>query len=218
MGCYGGRNRFRMNRELCAGQSRPKVVIVTSDDLRLIELTLAGNKEAFGELVLKYQDRLFGTLVHMLGSLEDARDAVQEAFLSAYEKLGSFRQESSFYSWLFRIAYNSAISSRRRERGFRQSLDDRKSLTGTEPPDLSPTVDPASQIQSEESQQQVRQALNELGPEYRDAIILKEIEGLRYDEISELLNCPIGTVRSRIHRARQLLRDKLVRVVEREQK
>lgn len=207
-----------MNRELSAGQVRPKVVIVTSDDLRLIELTLAGNKEAFGELVLKYQDRLFGTLVHMLGSLEDARDAVQEAFLSAYEKLGSFRQESSFYSWLFRIAYNAAISSRRRERGFRQSLDGRKSLTGTEPPDLSPATDPASQLQSEESQQQVRQALDELGPEYRDAIILKEIEGLRYDEISDLLNCPIGTVRSRIHRARQLLRDKLVRAVEREQK
>ena len=193
------------------------MVNVKSDDVRLIESTLAGNTEAFGELVLKYQDRLFGTLVHMLGSMHDARDVAQEAFLSAYEKLGTFRQESSFYSWLFRIAYNAAASNRRRIRPGKRSLDEQKSLIGAEPSDGSPASDPASRLVSEEHQQQVRLALDALGPEYRDAIILKEIEGLRYEEIADLLDCPIGTVRSRIHRARQLLREKLARMVEREQ-
>lgn len=193
-------------------------MIVTSDDLRLIDLTLAGNRDAFGELVLKHQDRLFGTLVHVLGSVHDARDVSQEAFLSAYEKLGTFRREASFYSWLFRIAYNAAVSSRRRTCLGRSSLDDQKSRIGLEPADLHSGTDPASHLQSQEAQEQVRLALEQLGPEYRDAVVLKEIEGLKYEEIAELLGCPVGTVRSRIHRARQLLREKLARVVEREQK
>lgn len=201
--------------ELSTAFLRHEVVTVKSDDQHLIEATLAGNKNAFGELMLRYQDRLFGTLVHMLGSMHDARDITQEAFLSAYEKLGSFRQESSFYSWLFRIAYNAAVSSRRRKGSRNQSLNSNHDHV---PSDHSPQNDPANRLQIEESQHQVREALESLGAEYRDAIILKEIEGLRYEEIAEIQDCPIGTVRSRIHRARQLLREKLARVVEREQK
>ncbi|MCA8995932.1 MAG: sigma-70 family RNA polymerase sigma factor [Planctomycetaceae bacterium] len=191
--------------------------MVASDDLRLIESTLAGDTEAFGELVLRYQDRLCGTLVHMLGSVHDARDVAQEAFLLAFEKLETFRRESSFYSWLFRIAYNAAISQRRKERKNRRSIDHQKDQTGSEPTDSRPANDPAYQLEIEDSQRQVREALDELGEEYRDAIVLKELEGLRYEEIAEILGCPIGTVRSRIHRARQLLREKLARVTEREQ-
>lgn len=188
-----------------------------SDDIRLIESTLAGNTEAFGQLVVRYQDRLYGTLVHMLGSADDARDIGQEAFLSAFEKLDTFRKESSFYSWLFRIAYNAAVSSRRRRRttGSLERLHDE---SGTEPADLSPAIDPSHRLEAEESQRQIRLAISQLAPDYRDALVLKEIEGLRYDEIASILECPIGTVRSRIHRARQELRDKLIRVVEREQK
>lgn len=198
--------------------SRLNVVMMPSDDSRLIESALAGNRDAFGELVLKHQDRLFGTLVHLLGSVHDARDVGQDAFLLAYEKLGSFRHEASFYAWLFRIAYNSAISSRRKKRTARHSLDEYKSRIGLEPVDFRSSTDPAHHLQTDDAQRQVRHALEELGAEYRDAIVLKEIEGLRYEEIAELLGCPIGTVRSRIHRARQLLREKLARVVEREEK
>ena len=191
-------------------------MIVKSDDLRLIELTLAGETEAFGELVLRYQDRLFGTLAHMLGSMHDAHDVAQDAFLSAFEKLSTFRRESSFYSWLFRIAYNAAVSSRRKRRHETASIDNHQQRTGTEPADTRPSTDPSRALQTTENQEQVRNALSQLGEDYRDAIILKEIEGLQYAEIAELLNCPIGTVRSRIHRARQELRDRLARVVERE--
>jgi RNA polymerase sigma-70 factor, ECF subfamily len=192
------------------------VVTVKPDDLRLVEATLAGDKEAFDQLVLRYQDRLFGTLVHMLGSFHDARDVTQDAFLSAYEKLNSFRKESSFYSWLFRIAYNTAVSSRRRKR-ITRSLDRQREDNGAEPQDFSPATNPAHRLESEEIRLQVREALNQLGPDYRDALVLKEIEGLRYDEIAKLQDCPIGTVRSRIHRARQDLREKLIRLAQREQ-
>ncbi len=185
-----------------------------SDDLRLIELTLAGDKAAFGELVLKYQDRLFGTLVHMLGSVHDARDIGQEAFLSAYEKLGTFRKESSFYSWLFRIAYNAAISSRRKKGRNTTSIDHYRETTGDEPTDKNPASLPSHRLQTEQLQQEVREALDQLGADYRDAIVLKEIEGLKYEEIAELLGCPIGTVRSRIFRARRELKEILSKVLE----
>ncbi|SFH87652.1 RNA polymerase sigma-70 factor, ECF subfamily [Planctomicrobium piriforme] len=193
-------------------------MIVASDDSRLIESTLAGNRDAFGELVLKYQDRLFGTLCHMLGSFHDARDVAQDAFLLAYQKLGSFRQESSFYAWLFRIAYHAAVSSRRKVRRGVHSLNGDGESDDHEPTDHRLDSDPTSPLSSAETTSQIQAALAQLPPEYKDALVLKELEGFRYEEIAELLNCPVGTVRSRIHRARQLLRERLARVVEREQK
>lgn len=191
---------------------------MTSDDSRLIEAALTGNRDAFGELVLKYQDRLYGTLVHLLGSADDARDVGQDAFLLAYQKLRTFRQESSFYVWLFRIAYHAAISSRRRKNRPKYSLDEARERSGIEPQDERAHSDPERGLQVEEAQHQVQQALAELSPEFRDVIIFKEMEGLAYEEIALLVDCPIGTVRSRIHRARQLLREKLTKVMEREQK
>ena len=123
-----------------------------SDDIQLIEMTLAGDKEAFGELVIRYQDRLYGTLVQMLGSIHDARDVAQEAFLSAYEKLHTFRREASFYSWLFRIAYNAAMTNRRKlKRRKSSSLDATYDQVGHEPTDDDPTVDPTHHLQSEEN-------------------------------------------------------------------
>ncbi|QDT33795.1 ECF RNA polymerase sigma-E factor [Thalassoglobus polymorphus] len=187
-----------------------------SDDIRLIEKTLAGDNEAFGELVLRYQDRLCGTLVHMLGSFHDARDVAQEAFLSAFEKLGTFRKEASFYSWLFRIAYNAAVTNRRKLKRRAGSLDASYEQTGNEPADNDPTLEPSHNLQTEEKIQQVQTALNQLAPDYRDSLILKEMEGMRYDEIAAVLGCPIGTVRSRIHRARLELREILERMTEKE--
>ncbi|WP_437185702.1 sigma-70 family RNA polymerase sigma factor [Planctomicrobium sp. SH668] len=192
-------------------------MMMPTDDSRIIELTLAGNRDAFGELVLKYQDRLFGTLVHLLGSTHDARDVGQDAFLLAYRKLKTFRNESSFYSWLFRIAYHAAISNRRKRKGPLHSLDEQKERTGIEPVHLNASSSPDHGLISVETQQQVRDALDSIGVEYRDAIVLKEIEGLKYEEIAEIQDCPIGTVRSRIHRARILLKQHLTRVAEREQ-
>jgi RNA polymerase sigma-70 factor (ECF subfamily) len=172
--------------------------------------------DAFGSLVLRYQDRLYATLAHLLGSLEDARDVTQDAFVLAFEKLGTFRGDSAFYSWLFRIAYNAAMSRKRRERRPATSIDEIRERRGDDIHDLRADADPGAAIDSEERQSLVRRALDELADDYRTAIVLKEIDGLRYDEIAELVGCPIGTVRSRIHRARHELREKLSRTIKTE--
>lgn len=187
-------------------------MIVNADDGRLIDRTLAGDNRAFGELVLRYQDRLFGTLAHLLGSVHDAHDVAQDAFLSAFRKLDTFRKESSFYSWLFRIAYHAAVSNRRKEKRHRHaSVEGRREELGVEPTDDGPAHEPHSSLESREDCDLVRRALDELSPEFRDPLILKELEGMKYEEIALVLDIPVGTVRSRIHRARQELKEKLTR-------
>lgn len=186
---------------------------VSANDLALIRRCRAGDADAFGGLVLRYQDRLFAALVHLLGSLEDARDVTQDAFVLAFEKLGTFRGDSAFYSWLFRIAYNAAMTRKRKERRLPASIDEARERRGEDLSDRRSDIDPGAALDSEERQGLVRKALDELGDDYRTAIILKEIDGLRYDEIADIVGCPIGTVRSRIHRARQELRDKLSRTI-----
>jgi RNA polymerase sigma-70 factor, ECF subfamily len=187
---------------------------VSANDLLLIERCRAGDTQAFGDLVVRYQDRLYGTLVHLLGSLEDAREVSQDAFVLAFQKLGSFRGDSAFYSWLFRIAYNAAMTRRRKDRHREAaSTDAARERLGEEPSDSSPGADPSFGMQVEERRELVRKALAGLADEYRTVIVLKEIDGLQYDEIAAIVGCPIGTVRSRIHRARHELRDKLSRTL-----
>lgn len=214
----GNRNVRELSGPLATPRFEPEknAVTVQSDDLSLIEQTLAGDREAFGRLVLRYQDRLFGTLVHMLGSIHDARDVAQEAFLSAFEKLDTFRKEASFYSWLFRIAYNAAVTNRRKSKRDRASLDAQYETSGHEPPDENPTADPAHDLHAQERVQLVRDALDQLSPEYRDVLVMKEFDSMKYEEIAAVLNCPIGTVRSRIFRARLELKEILERSIEKE--
>jgi RNA polymerase sigma-70 factor (ECF subfamily) len=177
-----------------------------SDDASLIAATLAGDTAAFGRLVRLYQDRLYNSLLRVLGSAEDAADIVQDAFVQAYVKLESFRGSSAFYTWLYRIAFNLAMSHARREHKT-ASLDGLKSLTGSEPVDGQPAPD-AGLLQGE-NVAMVRAALAELDADHRQIIVLREIDGCRYEEIAEILDLPIGTVRSRLFRARMQLRERL---------
>jgi len=177
-----------------------------SDDASLIAATRAGDTAAFGRLVALYQDRLFNSLVRVLGSAEDAADIVQDAFVQAYTKLDSFRGSSSFYTWLYRIAFNLAMSHARR--GHKTaSLDGRKSLSGDEPMDGAPTAEAG--VLEQERAELVHAALAELTLDYRQILVLREIDGCRYDEIAEILDLPVGTVRSRLFRARLQMRDLL---------
>jgi RNA polymerase sigma-70 factor (ECF subfamily) len=182
---------------------------VSAEDQQLIDECLAGRTDAFGQLVVRYQDRLYNMLVKVLGSPDDARDTAQDAFVQAFQKLGTFHGNAAFYSWLFRIAMNSAISQRRRMKRFSHSLDAAREQHGIEPADSHPAAQPTHALELAERQQQVRRALAELAIEYRTVLVLKEMEGLKYEEIAEIVGCPIGTVRSRIHRARSELRQKL---------
>ena len=177
-----------------------------SDDAQLIRLALDGQSEAFGQLVLKYQDRLFNTVFHVVGHAEDARDIVQEALVQAFVKLASFRGQSAFYTWLYRIAFNVAITHRRRRRPT-VSIEHLRESGGMEPVDCED--DPAQALDRKERCCQVRRAMGQLAEEHRAVLVLREIEGCCYESISEILDLPIGTVRSRLHRARLQLREEL---------
>lgn len=177
-----------------------------SDDAQLIDQALAGRPEAFGQLVLKYQDRLFNTVFHVAGHAEDARDIVQDAFVQAFLKLESFRHQSAFYTWLYRIAFNAAMTHRRRRRPT-VSLEQARETSRMEPTDGDDT--PAESLDRKERCGQVRQAIAQLPEEHRIVLVLREIDGCCYETIAEILDLPIGTVRSRLHRARLQLRETL---------
>ena len=180
-------------------------------DRELVEACCDGRPEAFQALVERYQDRVYNSVHRMVNSREDARDIVQDAFLKAYENLSQFRGASSFYTWLFRIAVNLALTFRRRSRR----------LKLVRPIDESPEVDvarsqagrltesPESAMETAERDRLIGAALESLDGEHRAAVVLRDIEGLDYRTISDILDLPTGTVKSRIHRARMMLRDQL---------
>ncbi|MCE5266773.1 MAG: sigma-70 family RNA polymerase sigma factor [Planctomycetaceae bacterium] len=177
-----------------------------SDDAQLIDEALAGKSESFGQLVLKYQDRLFNTIFHVVGHVEDARDIVQEALVQAFLKLESFRRESAFYTWLYRIAFNVAMNHRRRRRP-PISMDRLRETNSMEPVDDDDC--PADALERKDRRREVRRAIGQLSEEYRAVVVLREIDGCCYETIAEVLDLPVGTVRSRLHRARIQLRDEL---------
>lgn len=181
-----------------------------NEDVELIDACLCGDSASFGRLVRKYQDRLFNTLCHVVGSREEAEDVAQEAFVQAFVKLASFQHNSAFYTWLYRIAFNTAISRGRRKRP-EVSVEAAREAVGAEPMDAS--EDATERVLRQERAVQIRQALNELSDEHRAILVLREMEDLSYDEIAEVLDLPVGTVRSRLHRARGQMRDQLKEVL-----
>lgn len=175
-------------------------------DNELIETALRGQAEAFGQLVRRYQDRLFHTLCQVLQCEADARDVAQDAFVQAFVKLESFERKAGFYTWLYRIALNLASTRRRRARPS-QSLDHLHDHHGSETPDRGES--PEANLDRREAVEQVQAAIARLPEEFRTALVLREIEGCDYDTIAQLLEVPVGTVRSRLHRARLQLRELL---------
>jgi len=179
-------------------------------DQQLIDQTLAG--DAFGGLVGRYQDRLFNSLVHLMRNKSDAEDVVQDAFVLALTKLDSFKGNSQFYTWLFRIARNAAISRMRKKRP-RVSLDsptvggDGDGLMPLELPGNVPA--PSDEMERQERAQGLMDALGRMSPEHRDILVLREMDNLDYETIAEMLELAVGTVRSRLHRARSQLRELL---------
>ena len=198
-----GRN---FSSPVCVQNNEPTV----SDDAELIAATLAGNSAAFGRLVQRYQDRLFNTMVHVVSGDEDARDVVQDAFVQAFVKLDTFQHTSAFYTWLYRIAFNVAASHRRRRRPS-LSVEETREQAGREPVDGH--IGPEERAEQEERCRQVRQAIAALSEDHREVLVLREIDGCCYETIAEILELPVGTVRSRLHRARLQLREQLKEVL-----
>jgi len=182
---------------------------VNADDQRLIAECLQGRTSAFGELVHRYQDRLFNTVYRLLGNAEDAQDVVQDAFIHAYQSLNSFKGDSLFFTWLYRIAVNTAISWKRKQRMVLRLQLDREDGGNLEPQDVSQGHQPSRALEQAEEEQRIQAALNRVSPEHRAVLILKDMEGQKYEVMAEILQVPIGTIRSRLHRARLELREVL---------
>jgi len=178
-------------------------------DRALVERTVAGDKRAYELLVIKYQRRIQRLIGRMVRDVDLVEDIAQETFIRAYRALHQFRGDAQFYTWLYRIAVNTAkkaLMELKRdptvsEAAWRTSDDDDE----TSRPGNEPTTDetPESVLAAKEIGAVVNAAMDALPPDLREAVILREIEGLSYEEIAVAMNCPIGTVRSRIFRARE---------------
>jgi RNA polymerase sigma-70 factor (ECF subfamily) len=191
---------------------------VSADEHRLIEQCRKGQTAAFGELVRRYQDRLFNTVYRLVDSTEDAQDVVQEAFLHAYQSLDRFKGDSQFFTWLYRIAVNSAISLQRKQRTtVRLSVDRGGQGSVPEPHDVSEFSQPDQALERADEERRIQLALNGLSAEHRAVLILKDLEDQKYETMAEILQVPIGTIRSRLHRARLELREVLEKMEVRSQ-
>ncbi len=172
------------------------------EDEALIALVLKGETSAFSELIDKYKDRLFRTLYRMLGNIEDTQDVMQDAFLFSFAFLSRFKKKSRFYSWLYRIAVNKAINLKRRQSVYRHFDNGEEDTVRFDPQDVSVWSNPSFELEREEDEYRIQQALEFLSPKDRAILLMKIVEGMKYKDISRCLKIPIGTVRSRLHRAR----------------
>jgi RNA polymerase sigma-70 factor (ECF subfamily) len=189
-------------------QERP----VPTSDWELVQRARAGHHDAFRELVERYQRKIAALALGMLRSREDALDVVQETFTKAYQNLERFKGDSGFYTWLYRIAFNLCVDQQRREVKEAHVPLETGERGGPEmlPLGDGPRRDPAfEQARDAEVGRRLSAAIAELTPDHRAVILLREVEGLSYAEISEVLQCPKGTVMSRLHYARRQLQARL---------
>ena len=170
-----------------------------------------GDKSAFDFLVIKYQHKIIQLVNRYVKDPSEAQDVAQEAFIKAYRALGNFRGDSAFYTWLYRIAINTAknylVSRSRRSSDYQVDVQDAEAIENA--PQLQGMETPERLLLNQEIIDTIKTAIDKLPEEMRTAIILREFEGMSYEEIAEAMDCPVGTVRSRIFRAREAIDNKL---------
>ncbi|MCX5871829.1 MAG: sigma-70 family RNA polymerase sigma factor [Deltaproteobacteria bacterium] len=188
------------------------------EDEKLIERFANGDREAFSQLVTKYQKKVFSVAYRFVGDTEEANDLAQEVFTAAYQNLKNFRGDSKFSTWLFQIATNRGKNRFKylKRRGFftnrgSSENDDEGDQSYRAFPDHS--TNPEDLLSGSQIRHAVLEAINELDPDHRDIVILRDIEGFSYDEIAQMLNLPEGTTKSRLHRARMVVKEKLKKVL-----
>ena len=181
-------------------------------DQQLVERAQRGDKAAFELLVSKYQRKLARLLSRFIRDATEVEDVTQEAFIKAYRALPTFRGDSAFYTWLYRIGINTAknyLAAMGRRAPTTTEIDSEEAEGYEDGEQLRDLNTPENQMMSRQVAETVNQTLESLPEELRSAITLREIEGLSYDDIADIMNCPIGTVRSRIFRAREAIAAKL---------
>ncbi|MES2824282.1 MAG: RNA polymerase sigma factor RpoE [Pseudomonadota bacterium] len=180
-------------------------------DQQLVERVQKGDKRAFDLLVLKYQHKIFAVISRFIRDHSEVQDVAQDAFIKAYKALPNFRGESAFYTWMYRIAINTAknylVARNRRPPASDLDVDDAEFYSGNEA--MHEMNTPERNLLRDELQAVIDQAFRDLPEDLRMAVTLREIDGLSYEEIAEAMDCPIGTVRSRIFRAREAIDKKI---------
>lgn len=187
-------------------------------DLELVKRVQRGDKTAFDLLVLKYQHRIGAVIGRFVPDYAESQDIAQESFIRAYRAIGNFRGDSQFYTWLYRIAVNTAknhlAANKRRPPSSDVEAEDAEHFAGAQR--LRDNDTPEHELLRQEIAREVSATVAELPEELRQAIILREMDGLSYEEIAETMDCPIGTVRSRIFRAREAIDARLRPLMDRE--
>ena len=178
------------------------------EEARLISRARKGDLPAYDELVRRYQERIYATVYHMTSNHEDANDLAQEAFIKAFQALKSFKGGSSFYTWVYRIAVNKTINFLKQRRNRTQmSLDD-LDFNAEHDPDLVALISdktPRREASLSELQEKLNAAMQKLSEPHRLVVVLHDVQGLSHEEIAKIMDCNIGTVRSRLFYARQQL-------------
>lgn len=182
-------------------------------DIGLVEECRKGDSSAFDELVRRYKDRVYGVVYRFLGNREDALDVSQEVFVRAYRGIDGFRGNAKVYTWLYSIAANLARNRLRDSGRLGRNMGTSLELLNESAPGVADSMvqqtTPRENAITGETQEVLQQCLSELPEHYRLAFVLRTVEDLSYDEIAEVMGCPVGTVKSRLNQARQMLRDRL---------
>lgn len=212
-----GTNGTTWASKMAKDSTLPAAASLSVDETALVEQARAGDMGAFSRLVGQCQERIVNTCWRVCGSKDEAEDLAQEAILKALEAIGSFQQRASFYTWLFRIAVNVSIAHRRKaarapklalHAGDGEWSGDHQAarLVGHVSREV---TDPPARLSARETERKLAEGLEQLDDDHRAVIVLRDIEGLDYQQIGEILDLPAGTVKSRIHRARMELREYL---------
>ncbi|HEY0757326.1 MAG TPA: sigma-70 family RNA polymerase sigma factor [Ktedonobacteraceae bacterium] len=192
--------------------------VVTSlaerDDLQLISASKNGDQDAFSLLVQRYQRQVFNLIFRMLQDYEEANEVTQEAFLAAWQGLPAFRGEARFSTWLYRIAYNCALKqleTRKRDKALQMALQAEQAL------ELKGEDPKSSLLETLDKQEMIQEQLSKLPPKYRVVLILRHLQDMTYEEMAEVLTMPVGTIKTHLFRARNLLKERL-QIFEQERK
>lgn len=191
----------------------PDRQLEADSDLSIVREIQAGDVSRFDQLVLKYRSRVYGVVYHLTSNREDASDLTQDAFIKAFQSINRFQGQSSFFTWLYRIAVNSTLTHLRKQRlrtffSF-EAIDKEDQVAADVVAALTDATGADRETFAHELQEKLNEAMQKLSIKHRTVITLFEIDGLSHQEIAEVMDCSVGTVRSRLHYAKQLLQSEL---------